>query len=118
MPSETSRPDAVVTRNNQSTLAFRDGEASGAERLALRLRGRGGNPDAIGARVELASGGRSLQVQEVRAGGGFASQSAPTLFFTLPPEALADAKLKIRWPSGSIAESDVPAGGGSLKIEE
>ncbi len=115
---DDARPDALVTRNNQSTLAFRHEGSEQSRFVALRLQGRGGNPDAIGARVMLKRGDRTLQVAEVRAGGGFASQSSPTLFFALPSDRAADSKLHIRWPSGATTEVAVPEKDGYLRVSE
>lgn len=112
-----ARPDAIVSRNDQSALAFRNALSQGDLRVALRLRGRGGNPDAIGARVALESDGQTSQLFEVHAGGGYASQSTPTLFFAIPA-GLVDAKFRIRWPSGAVAEVAVPAQSGYLDVSE
>ena len=118
-----ARPDAVVSRNNQSTLAFRNARSDvllprSQMHVALRLRGRGGNPDAIGARIALESGGRTLRVSEIRAGGGYASQSTATAFFSVPAELAADAKLRIRWPSGAATEVALPQKSGYLNVSE
>jgi len=110
------RPDAVVSRNNESTLAFRNVHSDTNRFVALRLHGPGGNPDAIGARVALESGGRTLQLAEIRAGGGFASQSTATAFFSVPRELAAGAKLEIRWPSGAGTEVACPPNSGYLNI--
>ena len=113
-----ARPDAVVTRNNEPALAFRLNRDPGpTQAVALRLHGRGGNPDAIGARVTLESGGRTIRFAEVHAGGGYASQSAPTVFFSVPRET-AGATLRIRWPSGVTTTAALPPAGGYLELRE
>ncbi len=112
------RPDAVVTRNNESTMAFRNVAPNGNRAIALRLHGRGGNPDAIGARIVLKNGESTLQVAEVRAGGGFASQSTTTTFFSIPPELGAGAKFQVRWPSGRTTEVPLPVKHGYLTVSE
>jgi hypothetical protein len=73
--------------------------APGAARhwLRLRLRGARCNRLAIGARVEVAGGGRT-QVQEVRSGGSYCSQSELTLSFGLGADTTAAAL--VRWPGG------------------
>ena len=113
-----ARPDAIVTRNNEPALAFRSAHAGVTVPVAVRLRGQGGNPDAIGARISLVSGGRILQTAEVHAGGGFASQSTATLFFAIARENVAGAKFRIRWPSGRETEAAVPANGGYTEVAE
>jgi hypothetical protein len=113
-----ARPDAVASRNNESTMAFRNADTGDNHIVALRLHGSGGNPDAIGARITLVSGARTIQVSELHAGGGFASQSTATAFFAVPVELAAEAMFQIRWPSGAIVEVTVPKESGYLKVSE
>jgi hypothetical protein len=68
--------------------------------MAFRLEGVHCNRSAIGARVELRSGDRT-QVQEVRSGGSYASQSDLALHFGLG-EARAAAEVRVRWPGGAV----------------
>ncbi len=115
-----ARPDVLVSRNNEPLVAFRhaqEGRDHG-HHLAVRLRGRGGNPAAIGARVSLLIAGRPAQVAEVHAGGGYASQSAPTLFFGLPRELLSDATLVVRWPDGTSTTHALPTPAGHIEISQ
>ena len=71
--------------------------------LTLKLTGSPSNRDAIGARVVLRSGGRQ-QVQEVRSGGGYNSQSDFRLYFGLGDATTAD--VEIRWPSGAVEKAE------------
>jgi len=100
-------PDFLVTRNNNSTLAFRNGGVAGRRSFAVVLRGAAGNPTAVGARitVELADG--STQTGEVSAGSGYCSQSTSACFFGYP-EGKAPAKIRVRWPSGAVSEHAFP----------
>ena len=66
--------------------------------LGVRLRGRRGNRDAIGARVRLHSGGL-VQTREVQRAVGYLSQSDPRLRFGLGEGAPVDS-LVVRWPGG------------------
>ncbi len=113
-----ARPDVYVTRNDDTAIAFRTAPSSTRRPFALRLTGRGGNPDAIGARVRLQEGDRVLQTAEVRAGEGWTSQSAKTLFFSLPTDLSADARLHIRWPDGSSQNIAVPADQSYLSLSQ
>ncbi len=113
-----SRPDAVVSRNNQSTLAFSDLGSDEQVNVALRIRGPAGNPDAIGARVVVGSVGEIWQVSEVQAGGGYASQSTPTVFISAPVEKSSEAKIWIHWPSGASTEIAFPQESGYLNVSE
>jgi hypothetical protein len=111
-------PDAMVSRNNEETLAFRNRGAVGVRAIALRLHGRGGNPDAVGARVTLERSGQALQVYEVHAGEGFGSQSTSTVFLTVPGAAAPDVKIRVRWPSGATSLAGAPEKSGYLNIDE
>ncbi len=102
-------PDFIVTRNNDTTLAFRNGGVAGRHSLDVRLRGPAGNPTGIGARVTLELKNGLTHVSEIYAGSGYFSQSAAACFFGWsddnPP-----AKIRIAWPSGSSTEHAVPPG--------
>jgi len=104
---QDGRPDFLVTRNNATTLAFRNGGADGRKSLRVALRGPAGNPTAVGARisVELADG--SAQTSEVYAGSGYYSQSTAACFFGYP-ESIPPRKIRVRWPSGAEAEYEIP----------
>ncbi len=68
--------------------------------LGIRLRQRGGNTHAIGARVSVRSGGR-VQTAQVGGGGSYLSQHADDLHFGLGDEAGA-VEITIHWPDGSV----------------
>ncbi len=68
--------------------------------ILLKLTGTKSNRDAIGARVTVRANGRQ-QVQEVRSGGGYISQSDFRLHFGLGTATKVD-KLEIRWPNGLV----------------
>jgi hypothetical protein len=68
--------------------------------ILLKLTGTKSNRDAIGARITLRANGHQ-QVQEVRSGGGYISQSDFRLHFGLGTATKIDS-LEIRWPSGLI----------------
>jgi hypothetical protein len=96
-------PDFLVTRNNGTTLAFRNNGAAGRHSFCVRLRGPAGNPSAVGARVTVDLGDGSFQVGEVYAGSGYYSQSAAACFFgwsdRRPPK-----RILVRWPWGTETE--------------
>ena len=107
-------PDFLVSRNNDTTLAFRNGRVPAAS-LRVRLRGPAGNPTGVGARitVELADG--STQTGEVCAGSGYYSQSTASCFFGYP-DANPPKKIRVRWPTGTTSESEVPSGVAELTL--
>ena len=98
-PNEDGWADIWVSRNNQPSLFFENGGMTGNHPLQIRLTGRGINPTASGARVmvEYASGRREMQ--EVRAGSGWMSQSSSSCFFGYSEKDPA-ATVHVRWPDG------------------
>jgi hypothetical protein len=100
-------PDFLVTRNNSTTLAFRNNGVAGRHSFRVLLRGPTGNPTAVGARitVELADG--AAQSSEVYAGSGYCSQSSAACFFGYP-DSNPPRKIRVRWPSGRTTEHDFP----------
>jgi hypothetical protein len=107
------RPGFVVTRNNETTLAFRSRGRPGFNSVRVTLRGRGGNPHGIGARVSVELADGLLQVAEMHAGSGYQSQSSAACFFGHrdgnPPR-----RVRVRWPSGR--ETDHAAGSASVIV--
>jgi hypothetical protein len=104
-------PDFIVSRNNSSTLAWRNQGVPGRHSLQVRLRGRPGNPTAIGATLLLEISDGSKQMAEITAGGGYYSQTSPAAFFGWS-DGNAPRRLSVRWPDGSTSEqtlSEVPA---------
>lgn len=106
-----AKPDAVVSRNNQNSLAFSNTVESGGRYFAVRLKGEGGNQRAVGARVRLLENGKLIDVEEARAGGGYSSQSTSTLFFAVPEGVDDGLILEVRWPSGKVKTYPVTKGG-------
>jgi tetratricopeptide (TPR) repeat protein len=93
--------DAWTSNRTAPRLRFLRNETNDEAFVALRLRGRGGNTDAVGARVELRLGGSrpALLVRRLRAGEGFLSQSSRWLHFGLGEGAVIE-QLLVRWPGG------------------
>ena len=67
--------------------------------LKIKLKGTKSNRSAIGARVYCVAGGRR-QMDEVRSGGSYVSQSDLRVHFGLGAAKSAD--LEIHWPSGLV----------------
>ena len=108
-------PDFLITRNNNTTLAFRNKGVAGRHSLRIQLRGPAGNPTAVGARitVELADG--STQTSEVYAGSGYYTQSTAAVFFGYP-DSNPPRKIRVRWPAGPTSEHAIPPGASSLTL--
>lgn len=91
-------PDLFVAThgNNPDFLFCNNGNSN--KWMSIRLTGSGSNKSAIGARIELKSGG-IWQSREVHAQSGFASQNSLRQSFGLAASTIADS-LVIYWPSG------------------
>jgi hypothetical protein len=109
------RPGFVVSRNNDTTLAFRAAASPGHGFLSIRLKGPAGNPTGVGARVSLELADGSTRVSEVSAGSGYYSQSSPASFFGYP-ESNPPRKATVRWPSGETLAYPVPPGSVTLVL--
>ena len=92
------RLDLLVTNNRGRADLLENRTASRNHWLKLKLLGTDCNRDAIGARVTVTSGGRSLS-QEVRAGSSYLSCSDLRLHFGLGARAEVDS-IRVRWPCG------------------
>lgn len=67
--------------------------------VRLKLRGTKTNRDAIGAKVEVTAGGRTIYRQK-KGGTSLASSHDPRLLVGIGPEAEAE-KIVVKWPSGA-----------------
>jgi hypothetical protein len=93
--------DAVVNRLGLPAAVFRNDTV--APRIAVRLRGKAPNTQAIGAKIELLGGPVSNQVCEVTSGGSYMSGS-DTLRVFAPGPAQAGLRLRVAWRDGSVTE--------------
>lgn len=90
------RLDLVVPQNSGPTRLLHN--RGGATGLRVRLHGRPGNRDGIGAQMRLIYGDRHGPVREVQAGSGYWSQNSfvQVLGLSQPPSAVW-----VRWPGGA-----------------
>ena len=109
--------DFLVTRNNGTTLAFRNAGVPGHRPLRIRLAGPAGNPTAVGARITVELSDGSTETSEVYAGSGYYSQSTSDCFFGYP-EPNPPRKIHVRWPSGLSSDHDFRAGQTTLALSE
>jgi len=109
--------DFFVTRNQQTTLAFRNHSGAGRRSLRIALRGKPGNPTGIGARITAVQADGSTQVGEIYAGSGYRSQSSAA-FFVGYVEGNPPRQIKVRWPSGETTEHAVESTSGKMTIAE
>jgi hypothetical protein len=92
------RLDLFVTNSGKPPYLWRNVQPTGNHWLELALTGSESNRDAVGARVWLHAGGRTL-VSFVNGGNGFASQSTRRVHFGLGAGKKID-RLEVAWPSG------------------
>jgi len=89
--------DWLIVNSKKNSVLLENRAASG-KYLKVKLKGAGANRDAVGARVELTSGGRT-QVKTILAGKGYASSEELLLQFGLDGQSEVD-RLKVSWPGG------------------
>jgi enediyne biosynthesis protein E4 len=91
----------VVNLNDRPSLYRNDGNSKN-HWIGFHLEGTRSNRDAIGARIEIETGGRK-QVSEVRSGGSYLSHDDFRVHFGLG-DATAVDHVRIRWPNGNTQE--------------
>ncbi len=105
----TARPGLFFTQHGGTSAFFAHQAPAVASWIALRLRGPAGNPDAIGAHIEIHRRDGSRSIHQLGLGGGWMSQSAPVLHVATAP-APAIASVTVHWPDGRTTHHhDVPA---------
>jgi len=90
----------ILVNNSHDPPSLLKNLAQQGNWILFKLVGTRSNRDAIGARVTLTAEGRK-QIQEVRSGGGYNSQSDFRLHFGLGKAATVQL-LEIRWPNGAV----------------
>jgi hypothetical protein len=101
-------PEILIVNMNEPPSLLKNFGPRGSA-LLVEAEGTKSNRSAIGARVIVTSG-KLRQTDEVRSGGGYASQSDFRLHFGLGAARKVD-QLEIRWPSGAVEiVKDVEAG--------
>jgi len=111
-----SSPDFMLSRNNDTTLLFRNRPHGGNQWLWIALTGPQGNPTAIGARVTVTHADGTTQTVEVGCGSGWMSQSTAKVFVGRPA-ANPIQSIEIRWPGGAVSKHTPPAEG-DLKVAQ
>ena len=96
------RPDLLLVNagTNDGNQLLVNATNNGHHFVKVRLKGMQCNAAAIGARVTIEAGGQ-VQMDEVCAGMGYASQNSFTLHFGLGAASIID-RIEIRWPNGVI----------------
>ena len=105
---QDGRADFLVTRNNNSLMAFKNDSinpTSDSRPLSVRLIGTMKNPTAIGAKIFVVRADGSQLSAEIHAGSGYLSQSAPVSFFA-SSTANPVVELIVHWPDGHRSTHD------------
>ena len=108
--------DLDVVLGSAAGVRLLENQAKGTSSLRLRLAGKGGNRQGIGARI-TATAGPLRMVREVSCGGGSTSQSSPIVHLGLAGFT-GGVQLTIRWPDGHTQKLDYARPGQLLTIEE
>ncbi|HEY3392195.1 MAG TPA: CRTAC1 family protein, partial [Lacipirellulaceae bacterium] len=110
-------PDIVAGINDGSVIAFEHHRVPKKRILSVRLKGKPGNPTAVGARVSLVRSDGLRQTAEVTAGGGYLSQQSPILWFGLGSTPRASS-IQVRWPDGGASKHSPKPDGSAILIEQ
>ena len=108
--------DLLVVNNGQSADLLRNQSRDAPASLTVRLVGRAGNRDGIGARLRAVARGR-LQVREVKAGSSYLAQNDLRAHFGLGSAARVDS-LEVRWPAGRVESLGPVAAGQIVTVTE
>jgi hypothetical protein len=90
--------EVLINNQNEPPSLLKAAHKPAGNWIILKLEGVRSNRSAIGARVRLTAGGRT-QMDEVRSGGSYLSQSDLRLHFGLGSATRID-RIEIYWPSG------------------
>lgn len=108
--------EVVIATASGRPLLLHNTRAPRGHALNLRLRGRGKNTHAVGARV-VVTVAAAKHASMVHAGEGYHSSSDGTVHVGLGPARMAD-KVEIFWPSGRRTELRDVAAAPLLTVEE
>jgi hypothetical protein len=98
-------PDLIFGVNQGAGKAWRNSSTLGKNLTQVRLKGKKGNPTAIGAKITAHFADGSSQVAEIFGGDGYLSQSSATQTFS---NVSALEKLHVRWPDGTTTSAAAP----------
>ncbi len=90
--------DLVINNNNSTPTVYLNNLRRAGKCIEMKLVGTRSNRDAIGARVRLSAGGKTM-TRQVEAGSGYASEAMLPIHFGLGGSAKIDSA-EIIWPSG------------------
>jgi hypothetical protein len=92
--------DLVINNQNDPPTVLRNEGGNRNHCLQVRVQGTESNRDGIGARISVSGNGRK-QIDEVRSGGSYLSQSDLCLHFGTGQVEHVD-EVEVCWPSGKV----------------
>ena len=110
------RVDVVVNDLDAPAQVIRNELADTGHWLIVRLQGKGGNPDALGAVVTVQAGPLRM-TRYVRSGTSYISQDDVRPHFGLGAQAQADL-LEVRWPDQSVTRMEKVAGDRVIAVKQ
>jgi hypothetical protein len=108
--------DLVISHKDGMPAVLRNDSPNSNRWLRLRLVGTRSNRDAVGARIEVVVGGRTMRRLQ-KSGHGLMSSHDPRLLIGIGPSDVVD-RVIIRWPSGTVSELVSPTIGRTVDIVE
>lgn len=109
-------PDLGIQNNDRPLALLRNDGKPAAGWVGVALRGRGGNSEGIGAKVQLLTSA-GAQTRWVLAGESYLSSGDKRALFALPAGARAEA-VEVTWPSGARQRVVAPPAGRYLTLVE
>ncbi|MCP4191329.1 MAG: RNA-binding protein [Planctomycetaceae bacterium] len=110
-------PELCIATNDGPVYVFHRIAPQQQKWTTVRLIGSAGNPRAIGAQVIAHFSQGPSVTRELSAGGGYLSQSAPTLFFTSNSQRRLQ-QIVVRWPDGTTTTTPLTDSDRSIKIRQ
>ena len=108
--------DVILTSVGGPPRLLRNDQATGHHWLRVTAKGKTSNRDAIGARIELICGDRTL-VRQVMPTRSYLSQSELPVTFGLGKD-LKPEKLVVHWPGGGTTEAAVTEVDKQIEVEQ
>lgn len=100
-------PDFLITRNNDSTLAYLNRGNAAGNCFGVLLHGPRGNPAGTGAKITVVMSDGNLQTSEVHTGSGYLSQSSAVSFFGYP-SLNPPQEIRVHWSGGGVTSQSWP----------
>ena len=109
----SARPDLFLTRHGSTSLGLAN--ATETRWLRVELLSAPGNPDAVGAQIQIVYSQRAATHHDIALGGGWWSQSAPGVHAAIPDGDSIVAAI-VRWPDGHVSRHESPPETGSWTL--